>query len=85
MQPTGLARAAARGEWGVIFTNPIQELRALVKMWAGNNALLIIPFVAGLWLLVRRALTPEEPGRSLLIPMVLVMQPVVWAALGGGR
>jgi len=54
-------------------------------MWAANNALLVVPFLLGCWLLVRRAFAREEQTRSLLIPMVLVVQPALWAVLGGFR
>ena len=83
--PTSFSRAAARGEWSVILANPFNEWWALVRMWAANNALLVVPFLLECWLLVRRAFAREEQTRSLLIPMVLVVQPALWAVLGGFR
>ena len=63
---------------------PIKEIGALLLMWAGNNAVLIVPFVFGFGQLVRRSGDGETSAhRSLLVPLVLVVQPVAWAVSTG--
>ena len=56
---------------------PVKEIGALLLMWAGNNVVLIVPFVYGFVRMIRGPLS--FPHRSLLIPLLLFAQPVAWA------
>jgi hypothetical protein len=59
---------------------PLKEIGSLLLLWAGNNVMLIVPFLLGAFWIVRHAGSP--PGaehRSILMPLVLVVQPVAWA------
>ncbi len=59
---------------------PVKEIGALLLMWAGNNIVLIVPFLYGFVWMIRRAGSAADNGhRSLLIPLVMVIQPVAWA------
>jgi len=56
---------------------PVKEIGALLLMWAGNNVVLIAPFVYAFVRMMRAPLS--LPHRSLLIPLLLFAQPVAWA------
>jgi len=59
---------------------PIKEVVAILALWAGNNLVLFVPFLFGFAEVVRRAVgRGEGAGSSLLIPLVLVVQPIAWA------
>jgi len=59
---------------------PVKELGSLLLLWAGNNAVLIIPFLLGSFVLLRQAGAPARAQhRSFLILLVLIVQPVAWA------
>jgi hypothetical protein len=63
---------------------PIKEVGALLLMWAGNNAVLFVPFLFGFARLVRRWDDTDGSGfRSLLIPLLMVVQPVAWGMSTG--
>jgi len=69
-----------------LLVGPAREMGELLLVWAKDNILLIVPFFAGLVWLVRRAVSAEAGGhRSLIIPMVLVAQPIVWSVVAGYR
>jgi hypothetical protein len=69
-----------------LIVGPLRELWHVWITWARNNCLLIAPFFVGLVWLVRRAGSPGE-GRngSLLIPMLVFAQPLLWALVAGYR
>jgi hypothetical protein len=58
---------------------PLKELGSLLVMWAANNPALILPFLFGAYWLTREATSPDTAQRSLLIPLLLIAQPVAWA------
>ena len=59
---------------------PLKTVGALLLLWAGNNFALIIPFLLGFYLLVKRDSPMRSADhRSYLIPLLLVVQPVAWA------
>jgi hypothetical protein len=60
-----------------LFIAPLKEIGALLLMWAGNNVVLIAPFVYAFVRMIRAPLS--SPQRSLLIPLLLFVQPVAWA------
>ena len=65
---------------------PALELWEVVKVWARDNCLLLAPFFLGVGWLVRQFVRGSGPApRSLLIPMLVVGQPVAWALVGGYR
>jgi hypothetical protein len=69
-----------------LIVGPATELWQVWVTWAHNNCLLIAPFFIGLGWLVWRARSPEA-GRnsSLLIPMLVFAQPLLWALVAGYR
>ena len=87
--------------WAAFVGFSLHELWAVVPMWAipqpapepgrhltvvtGNNVLLLLPFFVGLWLLFRRVRTPEGERGSLLLPLLLILQPALWGLAGGYR
>ncbi len=87
--------------WPAFLGFSLHELWALLPMWAvpqpapepgrlltvvtGNNVLLLLPFLLGLWLLIRRARVKEGDRGSLLLPFLLVLQPALWGLAGGYR
>jgi hypothetical protein len=83
--PGALAGARGADLPGALLRAPFSELWDLVIVWAGDNLVLILPFFVGLVWLVSQARLPDSRHRSLLIPMVLVVQPVLWALLAGYR
>jgi hypothetical protein len=69
----------------VIAVAPWQQLASLTSTWAHDNALLIGPFALGLAWLVRQVVKRESDHGSLLIPMALIVQPVIWSWFSGYR
>jgi len=88
-QWTSLSGALASGQPNVLayvmVVAPARQLWSLIATWASDNAVLIAPFFVGLIWIVREVLAGGSRHRSLLIPMALVAQPVVWALVGGYR
>ncbi len=69
-----------------LIVGPLRELWHVWSTWADNNWLLIAPFFVGLGWLVWRARSPgESRNSSLLIPMLLFAQPLLWALVAGYR
>ncbi|MFB3880246.1 MAG: hypothetical protein ACE149_03235 [Armatimonadota bacterium] len=65
---------------------PLSELGAVIRVWTGDNAILgVLVFVGSGWSVWRWRSQSAEGRRSLLIPMLLVAQPVAWALAGGYR
>jgi hypothetical protein len=63
-----------------LFVAPRQEALALLKLWGGNNIVLLAPFLPGLfWITWRAWEGREERCPSLMIPLALVVQPIAWA------
>lgn len=89
LQRLGLPYVLAGGERSTLFDAllraPGKEIWDLLKVWASDNAVLVAPFLIGLIWLVRQARSQSSTHQSLLIPMVLVAQPVVWALAAGYR
>jgi len=89
LQRTGVSGALVdeRVTWvAALVGGPALELWKLVAVWARDNCLLILPFFVGWWWLVRQGLSRNERDRgSLLVPGLLVIQPVAWALVGGYR
>ncbi len=93
-------RARLTNDWVALLGFSLHELWAVVLMWAvpqsapgagrlasavtGNNALLLLPFLLGLWLLFRQV-RARDARASLLLPLLLVLQPALWALAGGYR
>ncbi len=72
--------------FSALVVGPAREVGELLLTWAGNNLVLILPFFVGLVWQIRRAISANAGGtRSLLIPMVLLVQPVAWAVVAGYR
>ncbi|UCC69416.1 MAG: hypothetical protein JSV79_05755 [Armatimonadota bacterium] len=89
LQWTGIAGALTTDRvslFAALVVGPAREVGELLLTWAGDNLVLLLPFFVGLGLSVRWARSPG-PGanRSLLIPMVLFVQPVAWALVAGYR
>jgi hypothetical protein len=88
-QLLSLSGALATGQMGnllvVMLRAPAKELWSLVVTWAGDNAALILPFGAGSFWLVRETVRGRGEHRSLLLPMALLGQPIVWALTAGYR
>lgn len=69
-----------------LLVGPARELGELLVVWAKDNAVLIVPFFFGLVWLVRRVVSHEEQcHRSVIVPMVLIAQPIAWAVVAGYR
>jgi hypothetical protein len=89
LQRVGIPGALAdpRVTWtSALVTGPSLELWGVLKVWASDNGLLLLPFLFGLGWLVWQAVRGRASGaRSLLVPMLLVIQPVAWALVGGYR
>jgi hypothetical protein len=89
LQRVGISGALVdeRVTWlSALLLGPLEELWRLVAVWARDNCLLIVPFFFGFGWLVRQAFVGEVAARrSLLVPAVLVTQPLMWAAVGGYR
>ncbi len=69
-----------------LLIGPLRELWHVWRTWAANNWLLIAPFFIGLGRLVGRARSPaDSSSRSLLIPMLVFVQPLLWALVAGYR
>lgn len=69
-----------------LIVGPLRELWHVWSTWAGNNWLLIAPFFVGIAWLVWRARSPgDSRNSSLLIPMLLLAQPLLWALVAGYR
>ncbi len=83
--PYSYVLALEAGNWGPIFAGCFRELWSAVRVWTKNNPLLILPFFLGLGLLLCEARRSGRAPRSLLVPLVLVLQPVAWALAGGFR
>ncbi len=59
---------------------PAKAIGLLLALWATNNIVLIVPFLVGIFCIVRRAGGEgRDAPRSLLIPLVLAAQPIAWA------
>jgi hypothetical protein len=69
----------------VIALAPLQQFVSLIATWTRDNALLIAPFGVGIVRLVQQVVRREGEHRSLLIPIALVVQPIVWSWLSGYR
>ena len=72
--------------WSALVAGPAREVWDVWRVWAGDNCILILPFFVGLgWVIARAFKASGEDGRSLLIPALLAIQPVVWALCAGYR
>ncbi len=85
LQGESVSGALAMRQVAPIFTAPAKQIWSLLVLWAGDNALLIVPFLFGFAWLVQSAFSPDSRHRSLLIPMVLLGQPIAWALVAGYR
>jgi hypothetical protein len=89
LQMVGISGALVdeRVSWlSALVTGPAQEVWAHIAVWAQDNCLLILPFFVGWWWLTRQGLSRDSRDHgSLLVPGLLVVQPVVWAVVGGYR
>lgn len=69
-----------------LIVGPLRELWHVWVTWARNNFLLIAPFFVGLGWFVRRAgRQGDSRSSSLLIPMLVFAQPLLWALVAGYR
>ncbi len=69
-----------------LIVGPAMELWHVWATWAHNNLLLIAPFFVGVGWLVCRARSPgDSRNGSLLIPMLVFAQPLLWALAAGYR
>lgn len=89
LQWMGLSGALAsdRVSFGAaLMVAPMRELGEVLLVWAGDNVVLAPAFLVGLIWLVWRGLRREGGvPRSLLIPLVLIAQPIIWAIAAGYR
>jgi len=63
--------------------DPLRELSALLRLWARNNFVLVLPFFIGLAGLVHQVATRVSKHKSVLILLALFGQPVAWAVSAG--
>jgi hypothetical protein len=80
----GITWALGTGNDGLLLqcllVAPAKEIVHLLGLWAGNNIVLMAPFLVGVGWTIRRASRRDERGhRSFLMPLVLIAQPVAWA------
>jgi hypothetical protein len=65
---------------------PLRELAEVVLVWLTDNCILGLTFLIGAgWMVWRWRKEAAEEPRSLLIPMMLIVQPLAWAMVGGYR
>ncbi len=81
----GLLAGAAVSPAAALIGLPLEELLKVVVVWLQDNAILGITFLVGTGLLVVRWRRESGTPRSLLIPIVLAIQPIAWALVGGYR
>ncbi len=84
----GIGAALALGDsariQNALIDAPLKDLGGALLMWAGNNAVLFIPFLFGLVHLIRGwGRRDDSAPRSLLIPLVLIVQPLAWGVSAG--
>lgn len=80
----GVTWAVVMGSSALLFQStvvaPIKEFFAMLALWAGNNAVLFVPFLFGCYQMVRRDGAARAGSHSsFLIPLVLIAQPAAWA------
>jgi len=80
-----LARADMKALLYVIAVAPWLQLGSLLATWAADNAALIAPLFIGLGWLTWEVVRGRGEHRSLLIPMALIVQPMLWAPFAGYR
>jgi hypothetical protein len=85
LQSTSASAALASGDLALLISSPLRELGALLVLWAKDNLVLFLPFLFGLGWMIRAALARDGGQRSLLLPMVIVVQPLAWALASGFR
>jgi hypothetical protein len=85
LQSTSASAALASGDLALLISSPLRELGALLALWAKDNLALFLPFLFGLGWMIRAALRRDGEQRSLLLPMVIVVQPLAWALASGFR
>jgi hypothetical protein len=89
LQLVGLPGALATPNvslFAALVAGPARELWEVLVTWARDNLLLVIPFFVGFVWLTKQALSSARvEARSLLIPMVLIAQPIAWALVAGYR
>ena len=85
LQRESVVGALAMERVAPIFTAPAKQIWSLLVLWAKDNVLLVVPFLFGLGWLARSVFSPDSRHRSLLIPMLLVGQPIAWALVAGYR
>lgn len=72
--------------FSALLAGPARELWEVVKVWGANNCLLLAPFFFAFVLFIRPSIRGVSMGpRSLFIPMLLFVQPIAWALVGGYR
>ncbi len=77
-----MALAAEDDSWlaHALLVAPLKEFGSLLLMWAQNNLALIVPFLFGIFWLVRSRGATARPGHSShLIMLVLIVQPLAQA------
>jgi len=89
LQRVGIPGALADSRlswWSALAAGPAREVGEVWRVWAADNCVLIVPFFVGfVWLIWQAAKRADRGGRSLLIPMLLLVQPVAWALSAGYR
>ncbi len=69
-----------------LIVGPAVQLWQVWVTWSHNNLLLIAPFFVGVgWLVWRARLPGGSRNNSLLIPMLVFAQPLLWALVAGYR
>ena len=69
-----------------IIAYPLRELLDVIRVWLVGNCVLAIACVVGsAWTVWRWRKGAAGEARSLLIPLLLVAQPLAWAMAGGYR
>jgi len=79
------SQAQATGNWLILVGSAFHELFAVLLMWAHNNLLLLVPFLLGLWLIMKQLRGPDRQYVSVLLPLLVILQPMSWAFAGGYR
>jgi len=65
---------------------PLRELGEVILLWLRDNCILgLTVFVGAGWMLQQWRKPDAHARRSLLIPLLLVVQPIAWALAGGYR
>jgi len=82
----GLLSGAPISPLAAIVLYPLGELASVIGVWLKDNFILGVSVFAGAgWLVWQWRKNSDSGRRSLLVPLLLVVQPLAWAMAGGYR